>query len=247
MKKIVSKLTFTALLLATATNATADDFPATDPVTGDELYYKIESACTGFNGKCMTDNRANAATSPYAYTVEDFAAENTLQEWQLAASNGAYYLRNRSTHRYICIGQSSWVGNYLSVGYSMTRSSCLPFTLTALEDGETALSYSDDGGDHYLCAADSAQSPQALDITKLKGSPWAWKIVCTTGTSAVNSALADGKKISVKAQDRSIIVTGTEDFRIFDFLGRQLPKTGARAAGTYIVRAGDEAFKILIQ
>ena len=222
---------------------------------GNKIYYKIMSAAKGYENKCIEDNIRNSAANNHTYLVNDSVGGNLFQEWQIIPETVGlenYYVKNHRSMRFMKNG-GTWAGNILALGCGTTNKfSTKAFEFYAIGKGQVVIRYTDADGDmHYLNAVDDA----ATDIPKLilsraQNTSYAWKIVNLDGSSATGiKGLTENNsdRIGITVINRTIIVNGTDNYLIYDILGRKIAKSTALAPGTYIVSAEGRSYKIMVK
>lgn len=213
---------------------------------GEKVFYYIESASSDFDGLRMEDNNRNSSTSDYRFLLNASELDNKYQEWQVFPNGkeGTFAIKNGKSLRYM-VNKGSWVGNYLSMNASTTKTASL-FTITPIantEDQVTITFVDDAGTTRYLKATDSAKTPVSMNTKQLANTTWAWRI---TGTTTGIGSIAK-ENVQVFVRDHRIFVTGTDDYKIFDMQGRQSRKDTYKMPGSYIVVANGKSHNVLVE
>lgn len=222
---------------------------------GNKVYYKIMSAATGYEDKCIEDNIRNASVNNYNYLVNDSAGDNTFQQWQIipeTIGQENYYVKNRRSMRFMK-NEGVWAGTFLALESGGTNKyGTKPFEFYPIGNNQVVIRYIDaDGDTRYLNAVDSAShNIPKIVLSKAQNTTYAWKIVNLDGTPATGIkgiTENNAERIGVAVIRRTIVVNGTDNYRIHDLQGRTIAKGTPLPAGTYIVNAEDKCYKILVK
>ena len=210
-------------------------------------YYRIVSACKDYTGKCLQDNTSNVT---YTYLVHDFDAGNTLQQFQLIADNAdttKYYLRNRSSRKYI---QNKYKqrNEYSFLQGIASKYYTSPFTITPIGQNQVLIHYTESNGiTRYLNVADDASVKEKVFIEDALNSRYAWYIVdASQDITHISPAIAH-EDIGISVVNRHIIVTGCPDYTIYNSFGIPQNRTGERTPGIYIIKTPQKAFKVCVR
>ncbi len=237
------------LLLAGAGSANAQKYPSTD-ADGNTVYYKIVSAYPEYSKKCIADNSRYASTTGYNFLIADLNDQTTLQDWKIVAYASSdttkYFLRNRSTNRYIST-EGEWKNNYYAQKVSNSKTGLSPFTFVDLKDNQIAIKITGDGGDRYLFAADSAQAMPSFNSYAMENSVWAWKVCLKDGTPISVRNILKNNNIKVEVVNRVIKVSGTDTYSVVTDDGALLPRESVLAPGIYFVNAKGVSYKVLVK
>lgn len=222
---------------------------------GNKLYYKIMSAATGYENKCIEDNIRNAGSNNYNYILNDTVSDNNFQQWQIVPNTIGrefYYVKNRRSMRYMK-NEGVWAGTFIALeGGGTNKYSTKPFEFYAIGNNQVVIRYTDtDGSTHYLNAIDSGTVQiNKIVLSRAQNTTYAWKVVNLDGTPAtgIKSITGDNAgRIGIAVINRSIVVNGTDNYQIHDLQGRPVAKEAVLPAGTYIVNAEGRGYKVLVK
>lgn len=251
MKSKLLRKCFQALILFGVSAVSAQQFQETDS-QGEKVFYRIKSAAPEYEGRCLEDNIHNSRTSNYTYVLTPSSLDNVYQEWQLipdAANEGAYYIKNKRSMRFIK-NETQWVGALMNFSYASTKNSTKAFEFVPISEDEFLIRYTDSSGkQRYLSAATPEQTEKPkINVSRAQGTPYAWQVLNADGTKTGISIV--GKPfVTVKSVDHKIVVTGTDDYQIFDLQGREITKqkNTALLPGTYLVSTNERTYKVLVK
>lgn len=218
--------------------------------SGEKQYYKIMSAYSDYNKKCIEDNVRNASVNYYTYLVNDSASDNEYQRWQLIpVKNGEenYYIKNGRGRFMKTSGQ--WAGSFYTLTNAITKTQAGSFEIYSVGSDQVVIRYKDsDGTQRYLSAVDTAGTTlDKLVLSRARNTKYAWKIIDLNAATGINSVTAEPENIAVTVIDRQIIVNGTDNYTVYDLQGRKVGKNNILPAGTYIVTAGGKGYKVLVR
>lgn len=244
-----SLLLFSFLLVFGAKNASAQNYPSTDSL-GNKVYYKIVSAYPEYSKMCIVDNTRKAGSTGYKFTVEEMQDGVYVQEWQIVAAanddSGTYFLRNRSTLRYISpVG--AWKDNFYAQEASGTKINLKSFTFEDLKDNQISIKFADGDDVRYLFAADSAGTVPSLNEYSKENSVWAWKVCTTTGVPVSVSKIIKDNNVKIQVVDRVIKVEGADVYTVMNDEGMLLNKDQQLMPGIYFVNAKGISYKVLVK
>lgn len=237
-----------AVVLSAACASAQTSYPSTDS-DGNTVYYKLLSAYPDYANMCITDNSRKASTTGYNFLIQEVEEDSYVQEWMLVVSvdtAGEYYLRNRSTRRYISPA-GTWKGDYYTPNYTSSKTAIKPYTLVDLKENQIAIKYNDGSNERYLFVADSAGTKPSFNEYGLENSVWAWKVCTRTGVPVSIGKIIKESNVKVTVENRVIRVEGTDSYVIVNDEGVQFPKHTVLQPGIYFVNANGIAYKVLVK
>ena len=215
--------------------------------------YCIVNGYSSFTNICLQSNQTTENTTNFKYTFAKREPGNTAQEWQLIPVTGdtsSFYIRNVQTHYYInALPQSG--GSYYYTSPIISKLYAQPWTITELTNGQVLISCLDSYDiRYYMHATDttSGTMPPFRSIRLSQNSRFAWNIILA-GDSLINGItnVIYGNNIKVTTLDNQIIVTGTDNYRVFDLQGINITSQKYFAKGIYLVATKEKTFKVSIK
>ena len=249
MKNFICLCSLLAAMGLNNASAQTPSYPDTDN-GGNAVYYKIANAYPEYSKFCIEDNTRKAGTAGYKFIVEEMAEGKYAQEWQIVAAandqSGTYYLRNRSTRRYISPA-GVWKDNYYAQEATGSKVNLKPFTFQDLKDSQIAIKYADGSDERYLFAADSAGVVPSFNSYGIENSVWAWKVCTANGVPVSVGKILKESNVKIKVEDRVIKVEGTGVYTVVNDEGAVMPKESRLMPGVYFVNAEGVAYKVLVK
>lgn len=239
-----------ASLVLTWGLGTNEAFSQTYPQTenGSVIYYKILSAYPDYEARnlCLYDNTTGHAS--YDYVLRELDPESRQQEWSLItakAENDTYHLRSRSSYHYMSVS-GKWENNHYLQIFSTRKNDSDALKITSLGDDQVSISFQDGNDKRYLGAVDVDADPVKFS-SKLKNSPWAWKIY--KAEDLANGILESFvPEPIIIVSDRTIHVVGASNWETFDVAGRLIPSDQTlMPGGVYVVRIGNVTKKVVVK
>ncbi len=244
-----SLLLISFLLVFGAKSASAQNYPSTDSL-GNTVYYKIVSAYPEYSKMCISDNTRKAGTTGYKFIIDEMQDGVYVQEWQIIAAanddSGTYFLRNRSTRRYISPA-GAWKDNFYAQEATGTKINLKSFTFEDLNDNQISIKFEDGEDVRYLFAADSAGVVPSFNEYGNENSVWAWKVCTTTGVPVSVGKIIKENNVKIQVIDRVIKVEGTNVYTIINDEGMILAKDQQLMPGIYFVNAKGISYKVLVK
>ena len=200
-----------------------------------ETYYRIISA---LDGKCMSTKAfANSNSAEKQLKLEDLDEESDYFLWKLVKrEDGKTEIINKATGEFLLSTSEALSNfNYSKVGVPTENNNGHTFSYLG-DDQYTIKGVEDDGVTRYLANITSGGDPLPLNLTA--NSEFAWKLnfveTVVTGINGVNT-----EKETVTIQDKKIIVTGDQNYTLWDANGKQHNKQAQLIPGIYLVKWTD--------
>lgn len=238
------RLALALTVLAAPATARAQDYPQKDS-DGATIYYKIFSASPQYEGLCLQDDSRTETTYPFGLATHE--AGNKWQEWSLipGTEEGTYQLKNRASYRFVA-ASGNWVDAFFAQGFSAKANKANQLLLTPLGDGQVTMTYQEGTTTRYLLVGDTDRGPEIFDKKGHKDTSRAW-LIYPAGSVPSDIATAQGTQVSILAVGRRIVVSGTNNYDVYDIQGRRVESEGELLPGVYVVEAAGTVRNVLIK
>ena len=169
--------------------------------------------------------------------MEDLDEESDYFLWKLVKrEDGKTEIINKATGEFLLSTSEALSNfNYSKVGVPTENNNGHTFSYLG-DDQYTIKGVEDDGVTRYLANITSGGDPLPLNLTA--NSEFAWKLnfveTVVTGINGVNT-----EKETVTIQDKKIIVTGDQNYTLWDANGKQHNKQAQLIPGIYLVKWTD--------
>lgn len=224
---------------------------------GSAAYYRIMNCHSLYAGRCIEDSILTANKTQWHYIVTAPSKNNARQQWALISASTtdttAFYIRNRSSYKYLNADikiNTTRLGIFYLPQYTSTRANATVWHFIRLSNGQYVITATDSYGvDRFLSACDSTKVPTMFrNLAASPDSYFAWHVVdADEDVTGIADAAATSAHIGVGVVNRRIIVSGTENYSIYDIAGRRQPGNRALPKGCYVVVAEGKSYRIIIK
>jgi len=205
----------------------------------------VRSAKTDLANKCITDV-SSSATGVAQFALQDYVAGDLTQQWKIVSKGSGNLIDfvNRGTGNIIGTTTAFDIHFYLQHATDATASA--GWTITSIGSDQYQVRTGTSTAYSYWCAITEGDAPvDYLDTSTGSAFDWKFQLVDEVITGLKPITIADD--VFAYAQDRRIVVKGTDLYRIYNIYGMQMPVNRELPIGMYIVAAQGKTVKVLVK
>ena len=214
---------------------------------GQEVWYSINSAKSGLEGKCITDVSSNGEAIKLSVNA-NASADN--QMWKIVANSSKVDFINKSTGNILQtksdLLETNLMYNYTQLTNNLSESD--GWTLNYLRAGQYAISgVEEDLITRYLNASVEG-SLDEYNADNLSYSGFAWKFLKTEKNVSIPVVSDDSSNVFVYVENKKIIVKGADDYTVRTIYGAIIPaKDRELPIGVYLVTVKGKTTKLVVK